>query len=563
MKVYVYGSVLLTGTLVCAELWDASFTSLCNDVRFARIEADPSLANVSTLICGQDYSKDKPAAEYISIDLETCLIRNRGWEKSKLDQPSQWAGPLVGFLVPTLAFIVSIPRQWNFRAKGAKFDGGGLWSVLWMAWTFVTLTFDALVGIAISFGWAGPFMAGAIHEAFVDRAILNKIKRIMKPPSRRPTESEWFALGITLVGSFDASATEPQPASIQVQPGIFYPERFADKVKQQLEQRDTATRLTRQICSQLIPFGVQVGVPLVFYIGASIYALVDALARFGDNDTAHSIAFGLWYLTIVLVTVISSTVLGIGAPKVIESVLVDYHLTSKGYQLKWLSERRLGLWKWARERITTATGGTVGLDHAYADIFDVYFAKRAAFLSLLTLFTPCALAFTVSYTTPEIGISCRSATVLAYTCSQFLLTLLWLGHSSPNLRQKRDMALRHKKKQWTKYVALWGVTGMYYFVGILAFCITLGGTIMQLVGVYRNCICKAGLYYGLPTTRNRSNARVKLSTDTEADRMAASIWLALGAAGIGWIVIVCGIAAWHRLRMRERCLKVIDLLAER
>ncbi len=32
------------------------------------------------------------------------------------------------------------------------------------------------------------------------------------------------------------------------------------------------------------------------------------------------------------------------------------------------------------------------------------------------------------------------------------------------------------------------------------------------------------------------------------------------SSGIAWLVVLCTAAAWHRVRMRERCLRLIDHL---
>jgi len=42
-----------------------------------------------------------------------------------------------------------------------------------------------------------------------------------------------------------------------------------------------------------ISFGSAVGAPVVFFLGAFVYNMVDIQARLGDNDTAHALAFGM------------------------------------------------------------------------------------------------------------------------------------------------------------------------------------------------------------------------------------------------------------------------------
>jgi len=40
-------------------------------------------------------------------------------------------------------------------------------------------------------------------------------------------------------------------------------------------------------------FGSAVGAPVVFFVGAFVYNMIDVQARLGDSDTAHALAFGM------------------------------------------------------------------------------------------------------------------------------------------------------------------------------------------------------------------------------------------------------------------------------
>ncbi|KAK0710840.1 hypothetical protein B0H67DRAFT_646266 [Lasiosphaeris hirsuta] len=102
---------------------------------------------------------------------------------------------------------------------------------------------------------------------------------------------------------------------------------------------------------------------------------------------------------------------------------------------------------------------------------------------------------------------------------------------------------------------------LYCTVGFIAFFMAVGGTIMQLLGVHRNCECKAGLIWCLPTTHyGRDTVQVKLSTDTQVDRDQSWTWTGLGVSGVVRLVVLCTIAAWHRVRVRQRCLDLIKEL---
>lgn len=274
------------------------------------------------------------------------------------------------------------------------------------------LIFDTVVGIVIAFGWAGPYIAATVYEAFVDWAILKRVgsktHTLMKSESRwQLTELERSALAVTLVRALDADAEGPDGESI------------ADVVKTELKQSFTACIFLKQSCLQLGPFGVHVGVPMVFYVAASIYALIDAQACLGDNDTAHSIAFGLWYYTIILIAIAISMVLSAGAAHIAKVAVVRRNLGYKDYRLRWICERRWELCRWSQKLLPNDDEGRY-----YTEIFEQHDGLPSAAIAAVVLVVPLALAFAVAYLTPEIGLSCRSATVLAYAVSQVLLILL-------------------------------------------------------------------------------------------------------------------------------------------
>ena len=54
---------------------------------------------------------------------------------------------------------------------------------------------------------------------------------------------------------------------------------------------------------------------------------------------------------------------------------------------------------------------------------------------------------------------------------------------------------------------------------------------MQLLGVYRNCICNAGLKYAF----NYAGDMVELATDTQADHDSGRIWVGVGIGGVSFI----------------------------
>ncbi|KAK3356609.1 hypothetical protein B0T25DRAFT_565954 [Lasiosphaeria hispida] len=174
-----------------------------------------------------------------------------------------------------------------------------------------------------------------------------------------------------------------------------------------------------------------------------------------------------------------------------------------------MPERRWELYQWSQEKIPadfSAKGNTEWLNPQYQAIFKRQrYGLYSAVLAITILMIPWGLAFA------------------------------WL-HSSPWVRKRARKRIQ--------FLRLGPIRGLYYLVGVIAFCVAIGGTVMQLLGVYRNCVCKAGLFWGLPTTHySRGTAQVKLSTDTQMDRDQSWTWMTLGVSGVVWLVVLCTVAA--------------------
>src|SRR2546430_9230391 len=141
---------LLVILLACEAVSVANSTYLCETVRRDMIQENPSLANEPQLQCGAEYSPTTNSSLSITISLSQCYSRNPGYQISDVNKLYQWIGPLSGFLVPALAFVISIPRK--FRTPlweeyfGHDFARSGssafikLWNIfLSLAWLVVAL----------------------------------------------------------------------------------------------------------------------------------------------------------------------------------------------------------------------------------------------------------------------------------------------------------------------------------------------------------------------------------------------------------------------------------------
>lgn len=114
---------------------------------------------------------------------------------------------------------------------------------------------------------------------------------------------------------------------------------------------------------------------------------------------------------------------------------------------------------------------------------DVSDALNAIITTTFLLVVPTALAFLTSYNTPRKGISCRSGTYLIYGVSQVIECLLWIWEVTLKVKYAdrwSEAQTRAKTISWVGQI----------FVGFFSVFAAVVGTLMQLLGVFRTCICK-------------------------------------------------------------------------
>lgn len=399
---------------------NANFSALCENVRLQMIIENPSLQNATSLECRSTYSPNEPPAMSISIGVSDCLQQCPGYESSKIYHLNQWIGPLVGFLLPALAFVVQIPRPLRIPRKEEWFGIRKTKGIPWLVVAFFLTALDIANWIIVVFAFAGPMMAGSIYENAIDHYVLTFAQKAANAESAR------VAITFSLVGSL-----KPRAGDLMT--------RTADHI---VGSPHAQAKLLALL--DLLPtYGARVGVPIVFYLGAYAYALFEANSKIGDNDTAHAIAFGLWYGVVVLVAITSSSVLGIDNPASLDAVFSQevyrqdpftgtinvipqtprrmnshsYHFHDSPFRMVWLWERARVFNDWTREHT---------LDEALQKRIEASTTRIiSGLLACVLVALPCVGACWISYQTPGVGFGCRSVTHLVYATSQILLIMGW------------------------------------------------------------------------------------------------------------------------------------------
>jgi hypothetical protein len=137
------------------------------------LSEDPSFS------CGDPRGVNPAEAPIVRVPYKWCVSECPGWEMSSTGAPQQWVGPLVQFILPSLAICLSIPRASKLRIPGVA---GRVrpWSLVWFAtswirllWTFLLTFVDAVLWLSICFAFTGPMLLSAMYEYILDRKVLD------------------------------------------------------------------------------------------------------------------------------------------------------------------------------------------------------------------------------------------------------------------------------------------------------------------------------------------------------------------------------------------------------
>jgi hypothetical protein len=157
---------------------------------------------------------------------------------------------------------------------------------------------------------------------------------------------------------------------------------------------------------------------------------------------------------------------------------------------------------------------------------------------LFKIFVP-ALALSVlppaaggvsAYWTPPPGLGCRSLSLLVYAACQAIITAIAIIRCAVG-DDERHPILQKLFTGWR----FKGLSAIFWFGALIS---AIGGTTMQIMGVFRNCFCKTTAYYWLHNVY-KTNPSLDLATDTEVARISSRSWMAMGTSATLFMALTC------------------------
>jgi hypothetical protein len=558
-------------------------------------------------ICGQEYNQSIPAAPKLYITYNFCRQNCDGFGLSQGRQPSQWAAPIVQFILPSVIFSMTIPRRRMLSLPielNRKGYGGGFLNSLFYFFLslfaslirFLIVIFDNIIWIAIIMALAGPMMLSGLYEAVLDWRILTLLSN-HQLPAKEAVELLVTVVAGNLLREAPAPNQNPlnqnplnqnppnQTAPNNADPRYIDPKQEITDAIMRSVGDERRSRLLGLMTSQY-NFGAIAGAPVLFYLGAFVYGILDLNNNPSDQDAAISLAFGIEWMIIVHVSIIAACILASNNPST-TSVLVgllplkDPHwvrrvstydaLTGKPHTgpsaklrlihgeigpLRLLEDiykdryQPVTMWRrgqnkreWIRDSITwkrlqaSATNrseNNTGLSLRNLRATSWRYLLFVVFATFVLINLPPTAGAIVAWRSPPIGWGCRSLSFVCYAACQFVVVLLFLVKSS--------------RPAWHT------ISIFYVLFTFLSLFFSLVGTLLQVIGVYRNCFC----YVNADLWLKRESAFINVASDTQEERDSSSSWITFGGAATVFMSLCCYLGWWYQNDIRKRYKEIVE-----
>ncbi|CAG8972689.1 hypothetical protein HYALB_00010852 [Hymenoscyphus albidus] len=371
-------------------------------------------------------------------------------------------------------------------------------------------------------------------------------------------------------------------------------------------RKTTETRLKAMLDCQA-SFGAVIGAAVVFFVGSFLFSVVQNLTTIGDNDTSHALAFGMWWMIVPHVAIVSGCLLAGNNPNTLEVIICSVRepwnrqeSTGKGWWRSWwqryyssvyvpvrMVERGMNKRLWVRRLVreyplpkpgATPTQGVAEEEDELDIELDLWDWVIMSVIVVFLMGAPFVLAYLTSFFTPAMGLSCRAFTILLYFLFQvcymaiwgwdfytMTLTMLWRTTSEKLAQSTNRDIERNRRKSSTSSTSPSSKVPQpsplihKLLLGFVIFGSTFTsvfGTCFQLIGLYRNCLCYMPMKYW-----RSGDFSFGVSSNTADDILwAKRVWLPTGITSIALMVMTCYIGWWYQRHWRVQFREVVRLL---
>lgn len=464
---------------------------------------------------------------------------------------------LTSFALPAVIFSTVIPRRWRLDVpeRLLKVDWHKIYSIsklmLAIPTVCIVATADMIGWITYIMTFAGPMAFSGVQEVMLDLRVVTFLAGSQTLSVRDRVETV-IAL---LCGNFGQDQDDPTARIYSALIPFGPPEAWLEQTK---------SRLITVMNSQM-SFGSTIGVPAIFF-------LVGFLYNAAQSSPVGAVSFGIFWMVLVTVTIISGTLLAGNSPHTVSMLVVDNHVRDPKTRQNLLVDiyeselypvamwdRGFSKYQWLRN--TTLWQCSTRFRNS-TEINGWSWAKITV-VSWLLVATPCLLSFSSEYLIPFPWFGCHSLLYTTYLITQTWLVLIafilayldkpfhavWRPCSLLPKNNARPIFLR------AYLVMLTGLTGG---AALIAAIFTIVGSGFQLSETFGSCFCSSPVSTWLEPALARpaflSYDFTLQSYYNYQNNLMASLYQ--GAAIFTFIV--CSLGWWYHRALRSALRDVIE-----
>jgi len=218
---------------------------------------------------------------------------------------------LLGFALPAIIFSTVIPRRWRLDLP-EQFFQVGRHRLLIIAKLCLSLpaicivaALDMIIWITCIMTFAGPMIFSGVQEMLLDYRGVKFLQGNLGILAKEKLE----IVVALLCGNFDQDVDDP-----------------ATRIHEALvpsELTETAIEISKSrlvtIINSQSSFGTTIGIPTVFFLGGFLYSASSA-------TEIGAVSFGIFWMVLVITTIISGTLLAGNSPNAVSMVVVNKHV---------------------------------------------------------------------------------------------------------------------------------------------------------------------------------------------------------------------------------------------
>ncbi|KAF2679274.1 hypothetical protein K458DRAFT_393957 [Lentithecium fluviatile CBS 122367] len=276
-------------------------------------------------------------------------------------------------------------------------------------------------------------------------------------------------------------------------------------------------------------------IPVLLMLAVTAATFYDAYSKKGDKDTGLALAYCVWYSWILVLGVAGNCYASALNPKVAKRAfdkVLEFGEEPVGTALR---HRYVNNYLWQ-------TWAEATKDHwAYQSVMerlksDWLFWLRfctGQFLGFCCVAFSSACATAIAWTTPTVGLGCRSFNFILYVVFSFVTACMHVLCSWLSVRSKAPQPSSNR----TTNIPLQAAHCTYWFLVFANSLVMVLGTLFHLVGVFRTCWCEQLTW--TDSTLIELNSKTPQAVDN-----ARRYWLSTAyiAFGVVWLACLTAIA---------------------